>query len=160
VTACQFQSNVRGPILAPVLTEVVRHRCQYEGCSDCLGWMIRPRFSSATGMNPHLLTCNVVENPAAGRSRCPARVNCPFRPEPPPPFFRGAGSGCKAILHGRDPRLAVIVRPLLRSHDLGAARVTRPAIAETQRLINQQLRVVMRFYFEKPRPPSRGLEGA
>jgi len=62
----------------------------------------------------------------------------------------GARERIKAILHGRDPRLLVIVGPC-SVHDLGAAREYAAAIAETQRLHHQQLEVVMRVYFEKPR---------
>ena len=56
----------------------------------------------------------------------------------------------KAILHGRQPRLLVIVGPC-SVHDLAAAREYADAIAETQRQHRDQLEVVMRVYFEKPR---------
>ena len=56
----------------------------------------------------------------------------------------------KAILHGREPRLLVIVGPC-SVHDLAAAREYADAIAETQRRHRAQLEVVMRVYFEKPR---------
>jgi 3-deoxy-7-phosphoheptulonate synthase len=56
----------------------------------------------------------------------------------------------KAILHGRQPRLLVIVGPC-SVHDLAAAREYATAIAETQRQHRDQLEVVMRVYFEKPR---------
>jgi len=62
----------------------------------------------------------------------------------------GARERIKAILHGHDPRLLVIVGPC-SVHDLDAAREYAAAIARTQRLHHQQLEVVMRVYFEKPR---------
>jgi len=56
----------------------------------------------------------------------------------------------KAILHAGDQRLLVIVGPC-SVHDVGAAREYAAAIAEAQRRHQQDLEVVMRVYFEKPR---------
>jgi len=56
----------------------------------------------------------------------------------------------KAILHGRDPRLLVIVGPC-SVHDLQAAREYGDALVELQQRYRGQLEVVMRVYFEKPR---------
>ncbi|NBS66137.1 MAG: 3-deoxy-7-phosphoheptulonate synthase, partial [Betaproteobacteria bacterium] len=56
----------------------------------------------------------------------------------------------KAILRGDDPRLLVIVGPC-SVHDVKAAQEYAAAIAEEHRRHAQQLEVVMRVYFEKPR---------
>ncbi|MCT0199548.1 3-deoxy-7-phosphoheptulonate synthase [Synechococcus sp. CS-1325] len=56
----------------------------------------------------------------------------------------------KAILHGRDSRLLVIVGPC-SVHDLKAAREYGDALVELQQKHRGQLEVVMRVYFEKPR---------
>lgn len=56
----------------------------------------------------------------------------------------------KAILHGRDSRLLVIVGPC-SVHDVKAARAYADAIAEVRERHRDQLEVVMRVYFEKPR---------
>ena len=56
----------------------------------------------------------------------------------------------KAILHGRDPRLLVIVGPC-SVHDLQAAREYGDALVELQQRYRGQLEVVMRVYFENPR---------
>ena len=56
----------------------------------------------------------------------------------------------KAILHAGDQRLLVIVGPC-SVHDIEAAREYATAIAEAQRRHHDELEVVMRVYFEKPR---------
>jgi 3-deoxy-7-phosphoheptulonate synthase len=56
----------------------------------------------------------------------------------------------KAILHAGDPRLLVIVGPC-SVHDIKAAMEYADAIAQAQRRHQQDLEVVMRVYFEKPR---------
>ncbi|EAQ75693.1 MULTISPECIES: 3-deoxy-7-phosphoheptulonate synthase [unclassified Synechococcus] len=56
----------------------------------------------------------------------------------------------KAILHGQDSRLLVIVGPC-SVHDVEAARAYADAIAEVRERHRDQLEVVMRVYFEKPR---------
>ena len=56
----------------------------------------------------------------------------------------------KAILHAGDPRLLVIVGPC-SVHDIKAAQEYAEAIAQAQRRHQQDLEVVMRVYFEKPR---------
>ena len=56
----------------------------------------------------------------------------------------------KAILHAGDPRMLVIVGPC-SVHDLDAAREYAAAIAEAHRRHHDDLEVVMRVYFEKPR---------
>jgi 3-deoxy-7-phosphoheptulonate synthase len=56
----------------------------------------------------------------------------------------------KAILHGSDRRMLVIVGPC-SVHDVAAAREYAAAIAEAHTLHKDQLEVVMRVYFEKPR---------
>ncbi|QPN62496.1 3-deoxy-7-phosphoheptulonate synthase [Synechococcus sp. CBW1004] len=56
----------------------------------------------------------------------------------------------KAILHAGDQRLLVIVGPC-SVHDVEAAREYATGIAEAQRRHHEDLEVVMRVYFEKPR---------
>jgi len=56
----------------------------------------------------------------------------------------------KAILHAGDHRQLVIVGPC-SVHDVGAAKEYADAIAEVQRRHHDDLEVVMRVYFEKPR---------
>ncbi|CAK6687561.1 3-deoxy-7-phosphoheptulonate synthase [Synechococcus sp. BA-124 BA4] len=56
----------------------------------------------------------------------------------------------KEILHGQDSRLLVIVGPC-SVHDVKAARAYADAIAEVRERHRDQLEVVMRVYFEKPR---------
>ncbi|MGB5240617.1 MAG: 3-deoxy-7-phosphoheptulonate synthase, partial [Prochlorococcaceae cyanobacterium] len=56
----------------------------------------------------------------------------------------------KAILHGQDSRVLVIVGPC-SVHDVEAARAYADAIAEVREHHRDQLEVVMRVYFEKPR---------
>ncbi|MEY4431453.1 MAG: hypothetical protein RLZZ533_1389 [Cyanobacteriota bacterium] len=56
----------------------------------------------------------------------------------------------KAILHGGDHRVLVIVGPC-SVHDIDAAGEYATAIAEAQRHHHAELEVVMRVYFEKPR---------
>jgi 3-deoxy-7-phosphoheptulonate synthase len=56
----------------------------------------------------------------------------------------------KAILHAGDPRLLVIVGPC-SVHDVAAAREYATAITEAHRRHRDELEVVMRVYFEKPR---------
>ena len=56
----------------------------------------------------------------------------------------------KAILHAGDHRLLVIVGPC-SVHDVEAARAYADGIAEAQRRHHEDLEVVMRVYFEKPR---------
>ncbi len=56
----------------------------------------------------------------------------------------------KAILHGQDSRVLVIVGPC-SVHDVEAARAYADAIAEVRERHRDQLEVVMRVYFEKPR---------
>jgi 3-deoxy-7-phosphoheptulonate synthase len=63
---------------------------------------------------------------------------------------REARERIKAILRGDDPRLLVIVGPC-SVHDVKAAQEYAAAIAEEHRRYAQQLEVVMRVYFEKPR---------
>ncbi len=56
----------------------------------------------------------------------------------------------KAILHGGDRRQLVIVGPC-SVHDVAAAREYAAAIHEAQRRHCEDLEIVMRVYFEKPR---------
>jgi 3-deoxy-7-phosphoheptulonate synthase len=56
----------------------------------------------------------------------------------------------KAILHGRDSRLLVIVGPC-SVHDVAAAKEYADRIAEARERHRAELEVVMRVYFEKPR---------
>ncbi len=63
---------------------------------------------------------------------------------------REARERIKAILRGDDPRLLVIVGPC-SVHDVQAAQEYAAAIAEEHRRHRDQLEVVMRVYFEKPR---------
>ena len=56
----------------------------------------------------------------------------------------------QAILHGRDPRMLVIVGPC-SVHDVGAAKEYAAEIAQLRQRHAAQLEVVMRVYFEKPR---------
>jgi len=56
----------------------------------------------------------------------------------------------KAILHAGERRLLVIVGPC-SVHDVDAAREYADAIARAQRRHRDELEVVMRVYFEKPR---------
>jgi 3-deoxy-7-phosphoheptulonate synthase len=56
----------------------------------------------------------------------------------------------KAILHGGDHRMLVIVGPC-SVHDVEAAREYAAAIAQAHRRHREDLEVVMRVYFEKPR---------
>ena len=56
----------------------------------------------------------------------------------------------QAILHGQDSRLLVIVGPC-SVHDVEAAKEYATAIAQYQALYGEELEVVMRVYFEKPR---------
>ena len=56
----------------------------------------------------------------------------------------------KAILHGRDSRLLVIVGPC-SVHDVAAAHEYAAAIAQAQERYKDALEIVMRVYFEKPR---------
>ena len=56
----------------------------------------------------------------------------------------------KAILHGGDRRQLVIVGPC-SVHDVGAAREYATAILEAQQRHQDDLEIVMRVYFEKPR---------
>ena len=56
----------------------------------------------------------------------------------------------KAILHGRDSRLLVIVGPC-SVHDVAAAHEYAAAIAQAQERYRDALEIVMRVYFEKPR---------
>ena len=56
----------------------------------------------------------------------------------------------KAILHGRDSRLLVIVGPC-SVHDVAAAHEYAAAIAEAHERYKDALEIVMRVYFEKPR---------
>ncbi|MEI8250623.1 MAG: 3-deoxy-7-phosphoheptulonate synthase [Synechococcus sp. ELA057] len=56
----------------------------------------------------------------------------------------------KAILHAGEHRQLVIVGPC-SVHDVEAAREYAAAIAEARRLHQEDLEVVMRVYFEKPR---------
>ena len=56
----------------------------------------------------------------------------------------------KAILHGSDSRLLVIVGPC-SVHDVAAAHEYAAAIAQAQERYKDALEIVMRVYFEKPR---------
>jgi 3-deoxy-7-phosphoheptulonate synthase len=56
----------------------------------------------------------------------------------------------KAILHGRDSRMLVIVGPC-SVHDVAAAKEYASEIAQLRQRHAAQLEVVMRVYFEKPR---------
>lgn len=63
------------------------------------------------------------------------------------------GSARKAlheILHGRDPRLAVVIGPC-SIHDVQAAREYAGRLAEQRARLGGELEIVMRVYFEKPR---------
>jgi len=63
---------------------------------------------------------------------------------------REARERIQAILHGRDGRLLVIVGPC-SVHDTTAAQEYAAAIAALRQQYRDQLEVVMRVYFEKPR---------
>ncbi|MBM5802082.1 MAG: 3-deoxy-7-phosphoheptulonate synthase [Cyanobacteria bacterium K_DeepCast_35m_m2_023] len=63
---------------------------------------------------------------------------------------RQARERIQAILHGRDSRLLVIVGPC-SVHDTTAAREYAEAIHALRQQHRDQLEVVMRVYFEKPR---------
>ena len=63
---------------------------------------------------------------------------------------RQARERIQAILHGRDDRLLVIVGPC-SVHDTVAAKEYASAIAQLRHLHREQLEIVMRVYFEKPR---------
>jgi 3-deoxy-7-phosphoheptulonate synthase len=63
---------------------------------------------------------------------------------------RDARERIKAILRGDDRRLLVIVGPC-SVHDVAAAKEYAAAIAEEHHRHRDQLEVVMRVYFEKPR---------
>lgn len=63
---------------------------------------------------------------------------------------REARERIKAILRGDDQRLLVIVGPC-SVHDVHAAKEYAAAIAEEHKRHRDQLEVVMRVYFEKPR---------
>jgi 3-deoxy-7-phosphoheptulonate synthase len=63
---------------------------------------------------------------------------------------RKARERIQAILHGRDDRLLVIVGPC-SVHDTAAAQEYASAIAQLRHQHREQLEVVMRVYFEKPR---------
>jgi len=63
---------------------------------------------------------------------------------------REARERIKAILRGDDQRLLVIVGPC-SVHDVAAAKEYAAAIAEEHQRHRDQLEVVMRVYFEKPR---------
>jgi 3-deoxy-7-phosphoheptulonate synthase len=63
---------------------------------------------------------------------------------------REARERIKAILRGDDPRLLVIVGPC-SVHDVAAAKEYANAIAAEHARYRDQLEVVMRVYFEKPR---------
>ncbi len=63
---------------------------------------------------------------------------------------RQARERIQAILHGRDDRLLVIVGPC-SVHDAAAAQEYANAIAQLRHQHREQLEVVMRVYFEKPR---------
>ena len=56
----------------------------------------------------------------------------------------------KAILHAGDQRLLVIVGPC-SVHEVAAAQEYATAIAEAHHRFKDDLEVVMRVYFEKPR---------
>jgi 3-deoxy-7-phosphoheptulonate synthase len=56
----------------------------------------------------------------------------------------------KAILHAGDQRLLVIVGPC-SVHDVAAAQEYATAIAQAHHRFKDDLEVVMRVYFEKPR---------
>ena len=56
----------------------------------------------------------------------------------------------QAILHGRDPRMLVIVGPC-SVHDVAAAKEYAAEIAQLRQRHAGELEVVMRVYFEKPR---------
>lgn len=63
---------------------------------------------------------------------------------------QGARERIKAILHGRDSRLLVIVGPC-SVHDISAAKEYAGLIAEARQRHAAELELVMRVYFEKPR---------
>jgi 3-deoxy-7-phosphoheptulonate synthase len=63
---------------------------------------------------------------------------------------RQARERIQAILHGRDDRLLVIVGPC-SVHDTAAAQEYATAISQLRHQHREQLEVVMRVYFEKPR---------
>jgi len=54
------------------------------------------------------------------------------------------------IIHGRDPRLIVVIGPC-SIHDPAAALEYADRLAEQARLYHDTLQIVMRVYFEKPR---------
>ena len=70
--------------------------------------------------------------------------------EPAAATVREARERIKAILRGDDQRLLVIVGPC-SVHDVEAAKEYAAAIAEEHQRHRDQLEVVMRVYFEKPR---------
>src|ERR1700748_2023255 len=61
------------------------------------------------------------------------------------------------VLHGRDPRLMVVVGPC-SVHDPKAALDYANRLAAQARLLKDDLLIVMRVYFEKPRTTT-GWEG-
>lgn len=65
-------------------------------------------------------------------------------------FVREAQNILRNILQGHDNRLAVIVGPC-SIHDVAAARVYAQALLEQQQNLGDELFLVMRSYFEKPR---------
>ncbi len=62
----------------------------------------------------------------------------------------GARAGLRDILRGRDDRLAVVIGPC-SVHDPEAALEYAHRLAEARRIFGDELEIVMRVYFEKPR---------
>jgi 3-deoxy-7-phosphoheptulonate synthase len=62
----------------------------------------------------------------------------------------GARRAVQGILHGRDDRLAVVIGPC-SIHDVHAAREYAERLARERARLGDELELVMRVYFEKPR---------
>ena len=65
-------------------------------------------------------------------------------------FVAASRDRIKNILHGRDPRLMVVVGPC-SIHDPKAALEYAERLAKLSRQVSDQLFLIMRVYFEKPR---------
>jgi 3-deoxy-7-phosphoheptulonate synthase len=120
---------------------------EFPGATESLGWSIRPRHRSDNGMIPtsdlHVVETRPLVAPAVLHAEIPLT-------DTPATTVVEARERIKAILHGKDSRLLVIVGPC-SVHDVAAAREYAEAISEVRERHRDQLEVVMRVYFEKPR---------
>jgi len=71
-------------------------------------------------------------------------------PSAVPSTVSAARRALQAILHGRDPRLAVVIGPC-SIHDVSAAKEYAARLARERVRLADALEIVMRVYFEKPR---------